>query len=157
MIGDATLILSTKFEHMKKLHHMLSTERLPTYFEEDNQYPVINIFDMMSLKTWITLRKVFMHYKEQRLASLTLAVAILMGIQIFILSTIALFHFQILHSESLNLSKYLTFFAIDTTLFLITISILIYYCVRVNNEYQIHRNLVRINKGIAINMFRFYP
>ena len=98
-----------------------------------------------------------MHFNEQRMASLTLALALIMVFQIAMLAGIGLFHYDILHSESLNLSDHLLFFAVDATLFLVIVCAVFSYSVRVNDQYRIHRDLVRINKGIVMNMFRLYP
>ena len=157
VICEAVEIVASKANQLEALYKMLSTDRLPTFLAKDQNYPVLNIFDVMSLRSWSTLRKVFMHLHEQRLASLTLAVAILMAIQVSILGAIALFHFGILHSATFDFTKYVTFFALDTPLFLITVTVLIFYCVKVNSQFQIDKNLMKTNKGIVINMFRMYP
>jgi len=157
LIYETVVILASKLEHMKVLFEMISTERLPTTLEKDRGFPVIDIFDEMSLQTWNSLRKVLMHLNEQRLASLKLAIAILLVIQVSILAVITLFYFGILHLDGLNITNYLTFFGIDTTLFLIIIVIVFYYCNAVNKQFDIHRNLVRTNKGLVTTLFRSFP
>jgi len=157
IICQAVIILVSKLRHMQALYNMILTTRLPLFANEESYLPVFNIFDVTSLKSWSTLRKLFMHFNEQRLESLTLALAVLMGIQISTLAVVALFYFGIFHSQNMNLLSYLTFFGTDATLFLISIFILVLYCVKVNSQYQIHRDLIRVNKGIVLNLFRLYP
>jgi len=154
----AVSIITLKFNHLQELYNMINVEKENTSEILDKEYPILNILDFTTLKSWISLRKVFMHLNEQRLERTTLALAIFMIYEIITLLIMALYYFGILpQSTGTDYVKFMKFYATECSLFLITFFILVFYGAKVNDQYDQHKNLINRNRSTVINIFRLYP
>jgi len=121
--------------------------------------PNLNIFDEMSLRTWVKLRKVFMHFGERQLKVLSLIITLFL-----IRLAIAAIVFYI--SYLLDLEKETSNQTLKSCAILVIIQghyvylyllALISIAITINQQYTVHRDLMMKNKEIVKEMYRLYP
>jgi len=125
--------------------------------EKDLGYPNMNIFDDMSLKTWISLRKIFMHYGDRQMETIALILTLFVGANVSGFIILAL---EYLGSYHIFNQYLLEMFKVSTCSFgLLGIFIcrIMYLGASLNSKYRKHKELITKNRALVISLFRSYP
>jgi len=148
-------LLQIRLLCLEKMEKLISYRRSP---EELMLNPMINIFDFASLRTWASLRMVFMKFNEQRLESLSLAISIILGAELIIITIFGFFYFSTPSSVDKDYYlRYVIFFGAESALYIIISMIFVYIGAQVNNQYQNHIYLLKNLKSNICTIFQLYP
>jgi len=125
---------------------------------DPRNYPLINIFDFMSLKTWIDLRKIFMAFNEQRMKTTSFVVTLLMSSHLLI--AIVFFFNMYLNFLSFHfIENFLLFFLcfmMKSIVYFVFLAWILVLGARVNSQYAVHKELIHINRSTVISLFGLY-
>ena len=141
---------------MREMSELISTRKRRQNDQNEKSYPNINVFDYMSLRTWVTLRKIFMHIGDRQMESIGLAVTLFTGSHLITMAILVLNYigsFKLIQNDFL---EYLINYSIGSILILFFLAKIVVLGSSLNQQYEIHRNLIRKNKSIVVSVFRLY-
>jgi len=150
-ISIALLDLKSKIFCFKQIGHLISPKKV-CYLKEIKIYPTLNIFDPLSLKTWSNLRRIIGEYGRKYTLRNNFNATIVMIFYFFILATFALQMLGIFKAYSSPLMM-IVFGYESVLLFSIFISIMLKGAY-INNQYRVHKNLLKKNKTIISDFQR---
>jgi len=128
--------------------------------KENNEapYPNIDIFDDMSLKTWISLRKVFMHYGDRQMETIGLILTLFVGLNLLGLVFLLMESwFDIYHVFNKSLLDMFKMVGYNCCVLVIFICRIMLSGASLNRQYRQHRELITKNRSLVISLFRSYP
>ena len=142
---------------MKKLSEKLTVERPKSQLDE-KLTESFDIFDYMTLKSWISLRKIAINAYNRELSTVTWSISVIMTFQaigaIFIVFTkLGIFHF-------IKFEDYIPYyiaFGIECSVYLIVLLVFTLKSAALNGYFSKHRTLLRANKEVVTTIFRLYP
>jgi len=144
-IGTSTL--------QRKKHLMVELGKLIDF----GKCQIINIFDEMSMRTWMKLRKTFMHYGDRQMEIMYLIISGFIGLYLITVIAFLASYFSG-GSEFLNdwynNVELLNIGVIYLVLFVIEI---IYLALSINMQFNTHRELIMENQRDVVEMYRLYP
>jgi len=158
IVNGGAKILWTRLDFVKGMTELISEEKpLPeSVFRKDCS--MINIFDFESLRTWASLRMVFMNLNERRLEAISLAISIIVAVQLLTISVLGFFYFTAVEPEQKDFFlQYIIFFGAPTIVYMIFVLLFIYLGAQVNNQYQEHIYLLKSLKMTIYKLFTLYP
>jgi len=149
-LSIAILDLRSKIFCIKQLGNLISPKKV-AFLREKKIYPTLNIFDPVSLKTWSNVRRVVGEYGRKYTLRCNFNVTITMIVYLFILAILALQIFGVIDDNGPLLV--IVFGYEIVVLFAIFISIM-FAVAYVNNQYLVHKNLLKKNKTILSDFNR---
>jgi len=158
VISEGVQLLLIRLNHVEGMKELISQEKPP----EDSLFrkgcSMINVFDFESLRTWASLRMVFMNMNERRLSATSLAVSIIAGAQILIIAVLGFFYFSAPDSNQKDFYfHYVIFFGAESAIYMITILLFVYIGAQVNGQYQDHIYVLKDLKTTICTLFKLYP
>jgi len=158
LISEGTNMIWNRLCFVKGLTELISEEKPPenTIFRKLN--PMINIFDFESLRTWASLRMIFMNMNQKRLDSISLAISIIVTIQLTTISILGFFYFTATDPiQKAFFLQYIIFFGTPTIIYMIFVLLFISIGAQVNNQYQEHIYRLKTLKITIYKLFALYP
>ena len=158
IISQGVQLLLFRLNHVEGMKELISQEKPP----EDSLYrkgcSMINIFDFESLRTWASLRMVFMNMNERRLEAVSLAISIILGAQVLIIAVLGFFYFSASDANEKDFYfHYVIFFGAESAIYIITILLFVYIGAQVNGQYQDHIYVLKDLKTTICTLFKLYP
>ena len=154
LLGKAILDMKKKVFYMKQITNLLSP--IENYYEK-KYYPIINIFDPMSLRTWGNLRKILFDYGARFYSRNLLNVSILTGLYFFVVVLLSL-HFLGFPSPFYD-ELYLIVFIFESIVMLVVTFMILFSGAEINEHFKIHKKILKDSKVIIsdiLNNITFY-
>ena len=142
---------------LRKLSKKIAIERqTPQYIDK----PIVtyDIFDYMTLKSWIALRKIIMNAHDRKLTTVSWSLSVIIGFQAIGCIFIAFIYLKII--TFINFDDYISYyiiFGIQCSVYLVVLLILTLKSANLNGLFSTHRTLLRANKEVVVSLFRLYP
>lgn len=114
-----------------------------------------NMLDYMSLRTWITLRKILMHYGDREMKIISLVIAIVLGFHLFMVAIAVLEYFGIFINP--DWSRFLVIFGPGSIVYFLAFIALIYLGYNLNQQYKAHQENIQKLKSMVISLFALHP
>jgi len=119
--------------------------------------PNLNVFDYMSLKTWMKLRKVFMNYGDRQMETIGLIMTLFVGSHAIVGVLLFLDYMRVLEIFGETLRFYVVTFFVGGQFFTIFFIMIIAQALSVNQQFHKHKELIRRNRELVGSMYRLYP
>ena len=143
--------LSRKFYLMTQLSNLISVRKVEEY-ETVKAYPTINIFDPFSLRTWISLRKIFMDFGRKYFMRINLNISIFLIFYVGITAILLLEYFGIIKVFQGNLMSLVAMFE-----GVIMIGLMIKSVVTgayINDHFRVHQSILQKNKTVLTDLLQ---
>ena len=123
----------------------------------NTQEPTINIFDPMSLRTWLTLRKVFMNFDDRRMKATVASLTFILILHSFLIAAFILQSFDMYTLFGTTFQLMLAIYSPSCFIYLGFFSVFATYGYLLNREYEHHNDILRNNKTTVSTLFDMYP
>ena len=143
--------LMKKYYLMSQLSNLLSVRKLEEY-ETVKKYPTLNIFDPFTLRTWISLRKIFMDFGRKYFLRINLNISIFLIFYAIILIVLLLQYFEIMTIISDTLLAVVFLFEAAVMFGLMIRSVII--GAQVNDHFRVHQSILQKNKGVVADLLQ---
>ena len=151
VLAVAVCDIRAKICNFKQIGYLISPRKI-SYFVNRKLYPTLNIFDPITLKTWVNLRRVMYEYgKEYRLRN-NLNISLVMAAYSFIVCIIILQLFGIVNTYDDPLLLLVLGYE-SVVYFTIFIQVMIGTAF-INDQYTVHKYLLTKNKSIIADFHR---
>jgi len=138
----------------RRMAYMLKLGKLITLGGEELN---LNVVDYMSLRTWVTLRKAFMHYGDRQMETIGLIMTLFITSHIIVGALLFLDYMHVLKILSDEVRPYVMTFFVGGQFFVIFLIMIVYQAVSINKQYHAHKELIRKNRAFVVSMYRLYP
>jgi len=158
IVYEGVQLLLIRLNHVEGMKELISLSKPDpaSLFRKDCS--MINIFDFESLRTWASLRMVFMNMNERRLESTSLAVSIILGLQLLIILTLGFFYFTVVDdTQKERYLHYVMFFGAESAIYIIASLLFVWIGSQVNKQYQEHIYVLKEHKTNIYTLFKLYP
>jgi len=139
---------------MEQLKHLILVNKLQP---ANTQQPNLNIFDPMSLRTWSSVRKIYMSFDERSMQAIGTALVFILfmhGLMV-ILFLVESFHIYKFFGQSFYLS--LAIYTPACFIYLGYFVALAYYGYQINNHHEHHDTVLKKNMLAIQTLFQLYP
>jgi len=146
-------IMESKYQILKQLKSFISTQKKPRYAGTFINSYTLNILDLQSLKSWMSLRRIFLEFGQQKIQSATRGILIIFFVQ-FMVMPVGIY----LNSrKDIDYSGYFRFYYIQSIIYIATLLMVVYIAGKINKRYKSHRKALQANKQQIGLLFKTYP
>ena len=149
--------LSRRIFLMKEMAALINPMKRPYSAGSEEPYSNFNVFDIMTLKTWASLRLIFMHYGDRFIHRNNMNITMITLFYVSILAVILLQGLGITKIfESIeDYTEYVAILGFGSVLFFGIFLSIMYYGAFLNDQYRIHKDLLRKNRTVVKDLKRF--
>ena len=146
-------IMETKYQILKQLKLFISTKKKPRYAGTFINSYTLNFFDLQSLKSWMSLRKIFLEFGQQKIQNATRGILITFFVQ-FVIIPMGICLYQ---RRSIDYSGYWRFYYVQNVVYFGTLMMVFYIAGKINKRYRSHRKALQLTKQQIGLLFKTYP
>jgi len=150
-LAVAILDLKSKIFCIKQLGNLISPKKV-AFLRERKIYPTLNIFDPVTLKTWSNVRRVVVEYGRKYTLRCNFNITITMIFYLFILAILTLQILGVVDSYGGDLLQIV--FGYEIVVFFAIFAFIMLAVAYSNNQYLVHKNLLKKNKTILSDFNR---
>jgi len=154
ILDQALVNLRRRVFLLEELEELISVSKQKA---ADTHHPNFLIFDTMTLRTWLNLRKIYMHYGERQTQAISAALGFILVFHLALVFMFLLEGLHVLHIYGDAYSQTLAIYAPSCFIYICFLIAFAYYGKELNEHFEHHIDILRKNKLVIGTVFDMYP